>query len=213
MRTGDHGRSLCGSAVRFDGHAFDFDATVSRLQWNGAPGCLLSLRQSTPGAPGGHGAWATGTQLADAMNQAGEGFALFDADDRLVMFNDVFKHSLPEAADHVVVGARFEEIMRAALDAGTIRHDLASDEEWLTDRMREHRSPATSYIGETADGRSLRMTECRTADGGIVSIRSDVTQLNKTERDLKARVAELEDAKSTQDVQSRQLGELAVRLA
>jgi two-component system cell cycle sensor histidine kinase PleC len=129
------------------------------------------------------------------------------------MFNDLYKNSLPEAADYVVVGVSFEEIMRAALDAGTIRHGLASDEEWLADRLREHLGPATSYIGETADGRSLRMTECPTADGGIVSIRSDVTQLKKTELALKARVAELEDAKSFQDLQSGELGELAVRFA
>ncbi len=213
LRTDDHARSLRGAALRFDGKVFDFDATLSRLQWSGGQGCLVSLRESVQSTLGDRGNWATGIRLADAMNQAGEGFALFDADDRLALFNDVFKNTLPEAAGHVFVGALFEDIMRAALDAGTIRHDFASDEEWLAKRMSRHRNPTTSYIGETTDGRSLRITECRTADGGIVSIRSDVTQLKKIELDLKSRVAELEDAKSMQDAQSRQLGELAVRLA
>ncbi len=212
LRTGDHASSLRGSALRLDGGVFDFDAALSRVRWNGGQGCLLSLRETVRIALGDPGAVEIGTQLADAMNQAGEGFALFDADDRLVMFNDVFKNTLPEVADHVVVGACFEEIMRAAVDAAAIRHDFASDAEWLAERLHRHRNPTTSYIGETADGRSLRVTECRTAAGGIVSIRSDVTQLKKTELDLKARVAELEDAKSTHEVQSRQLGELAVRI-
>ncbi len=213
LRTGDHARAVRGAALRFDGQVFDFDATVSRLQWGGGNGCLVSLRESVESTLGDRHNWATGTQLADAMNQAGEGFALFDADDRLVMFNNVFKNTLPDVADRVVAGACFEEIARAALDAGTIRHDCASDEEWLAKRMNRHRNPTTSYIGETTDGRSLRITECRTADGGIVSIRSDVTQLKQIELDLKSRVAELEDAKSVQDVQSRQLGDLAVRLS
>jgi two-component system cell cycle sensor histidine kinase PleC len=147
------------------------------------------------------------------MNQAGEGFALFDANDRLSMFNDVFRHTLPQIADRVVVGATFEELMRAALEVGAIKHDRPTDEEWLGGRMSRHRNPTTSYIGRTADGRSLRVTECRTADGGTVSIRSDVTQLKKIELDLKSRVAELEDAKAVQEAQSRQLSELAVRLA
>ena len=213
LRTGDQARSLRGSALRFDGKVFDFDAAMSRLQWGGGEACLVSLRESVQSPLGDRINWATGTQLADAMNQAGEGFALFDAEDRLAMFNDVFKNTLPEIADHVVVGACFEDIMRAALDAGTIRHDYPSDDEWLAMRLSRHRNPTTSYIGETADGRSLRITECRTADGGIVSIRSDVTQLKKIELDLKSRVAEFEDAKSVQDVQSRQLGDLAVRLS
>ena len=176
-------------ALRFDGKVFDFDATLSRLQWSNGQGCLVSLRECVQSTLGDRGNSAPGIQLADAMNQAGEGFALFDADDRLVMFNEVFKNTLPEVAAHVIVGAHFQEIMRAALDAGAIRHQLASDDEWLPKRMNRHRNPTTSYIGETGDGRSLRITECRTADGGIVSIRSDVTQLKKIELDLKSRVA------------------------
>ena len=129
LRTGDHVRSLRGSALKSGGKVFDFDAAISRLQWSGGEACLVSLRESTQSTLGDRGDWATGNQLADAMNQAGEGFALFDADDRLAMFNDVFKNTLPEVSGHIVVGASFEDIMRAALDAGTIRHDYASDDD------------------------------------------------------------------------------------
>ena len=212
---GPDGRAsaLRGSALGLDGGVFDFDATLSSARWNGADGCLICLRETVRVALGDPGALEIGAQFADAMNRAEEGFALFDADDRLVMCNAVFENVLPATADHIRIGARFEDIMRAALDGGAIRHDFASDAEWLAERMRRHRNPTTSYIGETSDGRSIRVTECRTANGGIISIRSDVTQLKQTERDLKARVAELEDAKSTEEDQSRQLGELAQRLA
>ena len=47
LRSGGETPSLRGSALRLDGAAFDFDAALARIRWNGGPACLLSLREGS----------------------------------------------------------------------------------------------------------------------------------------------------------------------
>ena len=42
-----------------------------------------------------------------------------NAEDRLVLFNDRFQHTFPQVAKSVHPGARFEELLKAMLDALT----------------------------------------------------------------------------------------------
>ncbi len=47
LGSGGEAPSLRGSALRLDGEAFDFDAALARIGWNGGPACLLSLREGS----------------------------------------------------------------------------------------------------------------------------------------------------------------------
>ena len=155
----------------------------------------------------------TQIQLADAMNLAGDGFALFDAGDRLVVHNQRFKAIFPEITNSIVKGAFFEDILSAAVDAGAITVPMLDRANWLQDRMVRHQSPAGSFVERASDGRHVRFTECRLSSGGTVIICADITPLKRAEHDLEIRVSELEAVKAMLESQSDQLKALATQLA
>ncbi len=130
-------------------------------------------------------------KLVTALETITQGFALFDADDRLVTCN---RHYLDDA--HVldagqIVGWRFEEIVRARLDTGWRGYIPGSDtpasaEEWIAWRLLVHRAPPQQpFVYKGADGRWLMISERRTDDGGSVAIRVDITDIKRTEDDLR----------------------------
>ena len=124
------------------------------------------------------------SRLSDAIESFSDGFSLFDKDDRLVMCNQEFRRMHPLAADKLIPGIEFEEIVRAYVDNGQIPEALGQENDWVKRRMRVHRNPVEDFEINFADGLWLRVSERRTGDGGCVSIRTDITALKQRQEDL-----------------------------
>jgi CHASE1-domain containing sensor protein len=131
---------------------------------------------------------ASNERLHAAINVMEDGFALFDPDDRIVLYNDGF---LDEGTRKVigsnVTGRKFEEIVRAfAYCGGMGRTDANFDPEaWIARRMDLHRNPPASPLEvQWSGGRWMRISERRTSDGGYVGIWSDVTEIKLAEQRL-----------------------------
>src|SRR5205823_12496874 len=73
-------------------------------------------------------------RLIDAIESSSEGFALFDAEDRLVLCNGHFRSFYPGLADVIVPGVPFTAIARTAAQRGVVSDVGASVEEWLENR-------------------------------------------------------------------------------
>ncbi|MDP4025292.1 response regulator [Methylobacterium sp. NEAU 140] len=136
---------------------------------------------SDPQGPG-----ATRQQLIDAIESSSEGFALFDADDRLVTCNANFRAFYPAIADVIVPGTPFVDIARAIAARCIVRAAGTSVEAWLDDRLARHRAPAGPILQTQADGRWLQINERRTKEGGTVAVYTDVTGLKRTEQEMRA---------------------------
>ena len=80
-------------------------------------------------------------QLGEAIEAISEGFALYDADDRLVICNSRFKEMYAGLALEIQPGTQYETILRAAAETGII--PAASDKRDALDR-RAARSPPQS---------------------------------------------------------------------
>ena len=161
-------------------------------------------------------------RLNDAIESISEGFALFDADDRLVVCNSRY-HELYPGLSHVLVeGAQFKDILAAAADQGLIALEEGTRDAWLRDRLAKHNSPGPPFLQRQADGRWIQISERETGDGGFVAVYTDVTELKQQELAVqqakeKAEVA-LEDLKKAQTnlVHSEKLallGQLAAGIA
>ncbi|MHC8493241.1 PAS domain S-box protein [Thalassospira sp. SM2505] len=122
--------------------------------------------------------------LEQALNSISEGFALFDAQDRLVICNDVYRQIYRNHADALKPGATFEEILRIGLARGTFPDAFDVEEIWLADRMAEHHKD-NSKLEEQVGDRWILISERRTQDGGIVGVRTDITELKRKERELR----------------------------
>jgi len=124
------------------------------------------------------------TQLVEAIEAMHEGFALYDADDRLVLCNSVYSQIYANSVEAIVPGNSFEEILRFGLARGQYQEAIGREEEWLQERLQAHRRIRPPFEQSLGDGRWLRITERRTKEGGIVGIRTDITELKTREQEL-----------------------------
>ncbi|HRJ62306.1 MAG TPA: PAS-domain containing protein, partial [Azospirillaceae bacterium] len=70
--------------------------------------------------------------------------------------------------------------------------DPRNAEAWIAERLSVHRRAAGPIEQRLTDGRWLRVDERRTADGGNVGLRTDITELKQRQSDLAAKTAVLE---------------------
>ncbi len=126
-------------------------------------------------------------RLMDAIERIGDGFSLYDADDRLVVCNSVYKDILyPSLAHTIKPGATFESIVRAAAKLGLIKDAVDREEEWIADRLVLHRSPGQPQVQQRRDGRWIRINERKTEDGSTVAVYTDITEMKRREEEAQA---------------------------
>jgi len=145
-------------------------------------------------------------RLNDALNNLADGFRLWDADDRLVLCNRAFK-SQAITLEGTVVGRTFEEDIRAAFTRGLFPSAIGREEAYIRERVEQHRrADGTPVEIARSDGRWFEAREHRTDEGGIVQIRTDITQHKRHER-------ELQDARDTAEHASRAKSEFLSRMS
>jgi len=124
------------------------------------------------------------TRLRDAIDSVTDGFALFDREDRLVLFNRAFLHLVPRLADALVPGVGLHRLVALVrercpmqlLDQGR-PHGRRPD--WLTDRAT---MPQRLHLRMT-EGRVAEVCLTAMEDGGFVAVLTDQTDRLKAEAD------------------------------
>ncbi len=132
-------------------------------------------------------------RLAEAIESISEGFACYDAEDRLVACNTSYRELLyPGIEVDLPTGTTFESIVRRAAEGGYIKGAEGRMEEWVAERLRQHRNPCEPQVQRRDNDRWVMISERRTEEGGIVSVYSDITELKQREEDLTEKSAVLE---------------------
>ena len=127
------------------------------------------------------------TRLTNAIESISEGFSLYDADDNLVVCNSRYKTLLyPSISDVVQQGAPFESIIRAAAEQGLIRDAEGRIDEWVAERVAQHRNPDEPHLQRRQDGSWIRISERKTETGGTVAVYTDITELKQREEEAEA---------------------------
>ena len=123
-------------------------------------------------------------RLRNALDALSEGFLLWDSEDRLVLCNDAAHVLDPDPGNEVEFGQSFAELLDDRLDRGLIPAATGHEAEYRAARLAAHLNPTQPIEFETTNGRILRVIERRTTEGGIVTLRSDVTAQRQLERAL-----------------------------
>ena len=118
-------------------------------------------------------------RLVDAIEALDDAFALFDADDRLALYNLRFTEAFPLPGNVISVGMPFSAFVRAMAEQRCYAIPEALQEDWVATRLDVHRRAEGSTEIPLAEGRWLRATERRTREGGTVVIWSDVSHLKQ----------------------------------
>ena len=124
------------------------------------------------------------SRLMHALDVMADGFALYDASDRLVLYNKKYVDYSPLVSDIIMPGVPKEEILRESVRRGAFNLNGRSHAEYIAWRIERHRNPTEPVEVHCADGRWILITEKRTDDGGIVGTRSDITELKLREIEM-----------------------------
>ena len=151
-------------------------------------------------------------RLRDALESINEGFALWDADDRLVFANRRYislyngMNSLPQP------GETYEALLRAAVAAGKLQLE-GPVADWIEARLRARR--LGDFVSEEllSDGRWVVATERHTPDGGMVGLRTDITERKRLERVVRQSRASLQSMINSVDEMIAMLNRECVVLA
>jgi class 3 adenylate cyclase/PAS domain-containing protein len=132
-------------------------------------------------------------RLVDAIETISEGFACYDAEDRLVISNSCYRNLLYSGVDFTpAAGMTFESIIRRAAEHGAIKDAEGRVEDWIADRLLRRQNPGAPQVQQRADGRWVMISERRTDDGGTVAVYSDITELKRREANLAEKSTALE---------------------
>jgi len=121
------------------------------------------------------------SRLREACEVIPEGFVLFDADDRYVMWNRRFSELYEHDGHKITRDMTLADSLRVGLDSGRYPGAKGREEEWLAERLARHHLPENEEEQALPGDRWLKVVERRTSDGGSVGIRVDITDLKRRE--------------------------------
>ena len=123
-------------------------------------------------------------RLLDAIDNLGEGIALWNAEDRLITCNRRHYELFLAARELFVAGRSCAEILRQAQAEGLLPLAEAELEAWLEARGTGH-DPAPLELG-FPNGKFLRVSDHRTRDGGTVTLSVDFSEAQAREELLRS---------------------------
>lgn len=123
--------------------------------------------------------------LADAIERIVDGLAIYDAEDRLVLFNPEYKKVFAGLAQEMRPGIAFQDLLRSnpqVFDTAGVPF-----EQWAERRLAHHRAASGEpFVVRLNCGRWILHREFRMADGGVVGLRTDITELKQREQELES---------------------------
>ncbi len=121
--------------------------------------------------------------LANAIETVQEGFALFDAEDRLVLCNSRFGMHMVDIREALKPGLGFGDyIERVSRSRYLELPEGETPAQWALRRRRRHRDRHVIFNVRMIWDRWVQVSEHRTADGGTVILQTDVTDIIRLER-------------------------------
>ncbi len=167
---------------RKDGTTFPIDLVIGELMLDGRRRFIGAMRDLSDRVN-------IQAMLTEAIESTSDGFVYFDPDGRLVLCNRKYLEAYAYLKDvPKVEGMTFEAILRLGLSKNYIADPLAvSDPEaWLRLRLQHfHTPPEEPLLRHLSDGRWLMVSDRRTPSGGLVGVRTDVTERIHIEQALR----------------------------
>ncbi|MGY6644311.1 MAG: sensor domain-containing protein [Salinarimonas sp.] len=124
------------------------------------------------------------TLLRDVIEAIPDGIAAFDADDRLILWNNAFLATYPKVADMIRKGMPFAEMVHLGVERGQFPQagtSAARQKAWIEACLRDHAQATRPLLRDLGDGRWIQVRESRSVSGHLVGIRTDITELKRAE--------------------------------
>lgn len=123
---------------------------------------------------------ATANQrLLDAIDCMNDGFALYDAEDNLVVHNRRYTDMHASLDEFIATSPKFEELLRAGLGSDGTNSGLSEAE--IQNRLALYLEAQGRPFIQQRGKHWFMSREHRTGEGGVVVIETDITELKKVE--------------------------------
>lgn len=143
--------------------------------------------------------------LQDAVAVFPGRFMMFDAEERLVFANDSVGSPIKDVARHLILGETIEAMLRRLVAAGLMDDAKDDPEGWIALRLAKFRA-ADGKSQIRVQGRTIECIETRTQDGGVISLRFDVTERERA-------FQEAQDARALADKANLAKSEFLARMS
>ena len=115
-------------------------------------------------------------RLIDAIESISDAFVLFDAERRVVLFNDKFRHIWRDVRVEIQTGITIQDIW-----------DLGHASGLIAETFEEN---IDSKVFRLCNGKWFQMSQRPTIDGGLVALYTDITELKARETALREQALE-----------------------
>ncbi len=167
---------------RSDGSHFPIELAVTEMRGEDDTTHIVMARDISARKMAERVAAEAQTRLLQAIESMSEGFALFDASDRLVLCNSKLRDIYAPVAELLVPGWRYEDILRGLADLDLMPTSAVDKESWMKQRLHQHKDPRATIDEQMKDGCWYRIQEYRTAEQGSVLVVTDITSMKQRER-------------------------------
>lgn len=124
--------------------------------------------------------------LASSLDTLDVGLEIWDAQDRLVLYNKKINQMRVDFHTPADVGKTFESLVRAKLKRHLIPAAIGREDKWLAQRLASRGTHTEPQLKELAGNQWVNTYETRTSEGYLVASWVDVTELVRKGKMLEA---------------------------
>lgn len=124
-------------------------------------------------------------RLRETIEMIPEGIALFDPEERYVLWNQRYLDIHPGRADLVAVGRPLAEVLRVSVERGLYADAVGRVEEWLAERAARRRAGTEEAEFPLSGGRWIRIQDRMTPSGHRARLLTDITAVRNREASLR----------------------------
>ncbi|MDA8585136.1 EAL domain-containing protein [Rhodobacteraceae bacterium] len=135
---------------------------------------------------------AAQTRLISALEATSDPFVIFDARDKLVIWNPAFDLSITDDPNVLKKGMKLVDVLRLGAENGRFPEAVGRVDDWLAERMKVWNSPDISDFLVNKNNRDYKVVVTRTKNGDRVLLQNDITEFLHQQNELKRYTESLE---------------------
>jgi len=178
---------------RADGSELAIEVSLSPVRGNEGPVVSAAIRDISERKRAETAAKLAADRLASAVENVQEAIALFDAEDKLVLCNSVYRRMVGDFVSGPLIGRSRTDFLEDTLNSLVFQSD-EEKERFRTARLAKLKDKQSSYDVRRKDGRSFRVIDRVTMDGGLVRTVWDLTDDMSIQEELQSARAAAEAA-------------------